>query len=316
MKRRVASLLVGALLLALVGELGARWVLGLGDPPLTVLDPEIEYLFAPNQDARRFGNRVIYNNVSMRSADSWSKTKERPDELRILVLGDSVINGGALTDHARLATTIAQEALDGPDRPVRVGNVSAGSWGPENLIAYVERFGWFDADFVVVVLSTHDLRDVRTYPNDLGPNFPLARPISALWEGVTRYLAPRLGLDVRPTPAAAPPPDAVERSVGALRTLFDLAEADGADLVVLHHPERDEPEHEHVEDAVLLRTVVERSGHLFIPMSAWLGSATERRGYYRDEIHINEAGQKVYADVLICLVRHRDSPRSCTRPRR
>ena len=178
MKRKLGFVLVGALLLALVGELGARWILGLGDPPLTVRDPEIEYLFAPNQDVRRFGNRVVYNNVSMRSADRWSMAKERPEELRVLVLGDSVINGGALTDHARLATTIAQETLDRPARPVRVGNVSAGSWGPENLLAYVERFGLFDADLAVVVLSTHDLRDVRTFPDDLGP--------TSRWRGRSR----------------------------------------------------------------------------------------------------------------------------------
>jgi hypothetical protein len=301
MRRRLVTLLVGALVLALLGEVGARWILGLGDPPLTVRDPEIEYLFAPNQDVRRFGNCVVYNNVSMRSADAWSRAKQRRGELRVLVLGDSVINGGALTDHARLATTIAHEALDRPDRPVRVGNVSAGSWGPENLLAYVERFGLFEADLVVIVLSTHDLRDVRAFPNDLGPDFPLERPNSALWEGVTRYLVPRLGFVVRP-PAATPPPDAIERSVSALQELFRLAGANRAVVVVLHHPEKGEAEHDHLADAALLRAVVERSGHLFIPMSAWLGTVDQRQGYYRDDMHVNEAGQRVYADVLICLV--------------
>jgi hypothetical protein len=111
MKRKLGFVLVGALLLALVGELGARWILGLGDPPLTVRDPEIEYLFAPNQDVRRFGNRVVYNNVSMRSADRWSMARERPEELRVLVLGDSVINGGGADrprtsrDHDRAGDT-------------------------------------------------------------------------------------------------------------------------------------------------------------------------------------------------------------------
>jgi hypothetical protein len=316
MKRKLGFVLVGALLLALVGELGARWILGLGDPPLTVRDPEIEYLFAPNQDVRRFGNRVVYNNVSMRSADRWSMARERPEELRVLVLGDSVINGGALTDHARLATTIAQETLDRPARPVRVGNVSAGSWGPENLLAYVERFGLFDADLAVVVLSTHDLRDVRTFPDDLGPDFPLARPVSALWEGLARYLAPRLGLGLRPPPAAPPPPHAIDRSVAALQKLFELAEANGVDLVVLHHPERDEPDQELVEDAAILRAAIERMGRIVIPMSVWLGSAAERQQYYRDEIHINEAGQRIYGEVLICLIEYLGSPRSCTKPRR
>lgn len=316
MKRRVGVLLVGALALTLSAELGARWVLGLGDPPLTILDPEIEYLFAPNQDLRRFGNRVIYNDVSMRSADAWANVAKRPDELRILVLGDSVINGGALTDHERLATTIAQKALDHAKRPVRVGNASAGSWGPENWLAYVDRYGTFGADLVVVVASTHDLRDVRTFPEELGPDFPLAKPTSALGEGIGRYLLPRLGLAERPPPPATAPSDAVDRSVAALEELFRKVRETGAHLVVLHHPERDEPDRDLAHDALLLRAVVERSGHVVVPMSAWLGTVGRRNRYYSDEIHINEDGQKVYADILICLAENRGSAQSCARPRR
>lgn len=174
----------------------------------------------------------------------------------------------------------------------------------------------FDADLAVVVLSTHDLRDVRTFPGDLGSDFPLARPVSALGEGLARYLAPRLGLGLRPPPAAAPPPDAVDRSVAALRKLFGLAEANGVELVVLHHPERDEPDQEPVEDAAILRGAIERMDRIVIPMSVWLGSVAERQRYYRDDIHINEAGQRVYSEVLICLIEYLGSPRSCTKPRR
>jgi len=124
----ISAVILGILL---TGEAFSRWYLGLGDPPLTVRDPEIEYMFAPNQDVRRFGNRVAYNAWSMRS-DPVAPRKPHPREFRMLVMGDSVINGGALTDQTRLATTLAQARLSSSDHPAFVGNVSAGSWGPEN----------------------------------------------------------------------------------------------------------------------------------------------------------------------------------------
>ena len=54
--------------LLLAGEWFARSVLGLGDPPLSITHPRIEYLYAPNQDVRRFGKRFLVNDYSMRSA--------------------------------------------------------------------------------------------------------------------------------------------------------------------------------------------------------------------------------------------------------
>ena len=63
--------LLGAVLvgLFLAAESFCRFYLGLGDPPLSMADPRIEYLFKPNQNCRRFGNTIRYNAWSMRSDD-------------------------------------------------------------------------------------------------------------------------------------------------------------------------------------------------------------------------------------------------------
>ena len=121
-------LLVALLVLLIAAELFARFYLGLGDPPLSMADPEIEYLFKPDQTCYPFHKRVHYNAWSMRSED-FPRHKSQPDELRVMVFGDSVVNGGSLTDHADLATTILQRRLsEDLGRPVVVGNISAGSW--------------------------------------------------------------------------------------------------------------------------------------------------------------------------------------------
>src|SRR3954462_12635056 len=62
-----AAILLLAMLIG--GEVFARFYLGLGDPPLLMSYPQIEYLFKPNGTYRRFGNHIHYNAYSMRSDD-------------------------------------------------------------------------------------------------------------------------------------------------------------------------------------------------------------------------------------------------------
>ena len=130
MKRTLLWLLAGCLILVAGAELVARFGLGLGTPPLSQPHPHIEYLFQPDQDVSRFGNRVLINAYAMRTPD-FAEVKPA-DEFRVMIFGDSVLNGGNLTDHAALATTLLSERLaEQRGQPVVVGNISAGSWGRE-----------------------------------------------------------------------------------------------------------------------------------------------------------------------------------------
>jgi hypothetical protein len=47
--------------LAISGELFCRYILGLGDPPLSITHPTIEYMFKPNQNLKRFDNHILIN---------------------------------------------------------------------------------------------------------------------------------------------------------------------------------------------------------------------------------------------------------------
>lgn len=77
-------------------EIALRVFFGFGDPLLYVADPEIGYLLAPNQSVRRFGNRIEINQFSMRSPNFTPKPEGNIK--RVLMLGDSIINGGWWTD--------------------------------------------------------------------------------------------------------------------------------------------------------------------------------------------------------------------------
>lgn len=272
-------------LLLVGGEAVARYVLGLGDPPLTIRDPDIEYLFAPNRCYDRFGNRVCYNEWSMRS-DPLPATRG-PGERRILVLGDSVINGGATTDQADLATEILKKRLG-----IVVGNVSAGSWGPANLLAYLRRFGSFDADEMIFVFSAHDLTDLPQFEPDLGPDFPEHTPPLALWEAVTRYLPRYLGIETAPSSNAAPRPHAEKLSEGkkAVSDLLALARSMTPRVCVVFHHDR---------DAIGTTPPEETAFHdLATGAGAEFVSGVETADGYRDFIHFNAAGQKALADTI------------------
>ena len=179
---------IGAAVALISGELIARYALGLGNPPLSTSHETIEYLYQPNQDVSRFGNRFLVNQYGMRS-ETFPPEKQSSAETRIMVFGDSVINGGNLTDHSNLATTLLQNELSqSSSNPVIVGNISAGSWGPGNWLAYAKEYGFFEADIVVLQISSHDWKDNPKF-KPLNPNtHPQDQPISAVTEGITRYL--------------------------------------------------------------------------------------------------------------------------------
>jgi hypothetical protein len=264
-------------------------------------DPKIEYLYKPNGTYERFGNTIHFNQWSMRS-DDFPKNKSDPKELRVLVVGDSVINGGAQTDQHELATAILQERLSQKlGRKVIVGNISAGSWGPPNQLAYLEKFGWFDADVVVFVWSSHDLEDAPTYQTLVGvsPDFPDRAPACALQDAIQRYL-PRYVPSLAKDPSPAKPMTPAERRQvcePAIRALVSGARDNRAAVIVALVRERLEgPDSNKMVD---LRALL--SSLRVDPIE--LGDAFRRsmdQGVepYRDNLHPNEVGQQIIADVL------------------
>ena len=239
------------------GEVVARYWLGLGTPPLSITHPKIEYMFKPNQDLQRFGNHQIYNEIGMRSAEMATLPQKR----QILVFGDSVLNGGNLTDHGDLATTRATT------KDVFFGNVSAGSWGPQNIGAWIDEFGFQGADAAVLVLSSHDLGDLPTF-EPLNPNtHPTAQPMSALLEGFSRYLprflpnwlrAPLLEKTIQARSSISPPIQH-EEGLKQVQLLIDrMADSTVATCLVLHRTQTELNGEEKIGSEILAAAFVQR----------------------------------------------------------
>lgn len=306
MRKRHKIVLGAALACALLivgAELFARFHLGLGDPMLWMDDPTIEYMFRPNQRGRQFGNEYLYNEYSMRSA-SMAPVKTDPNELRILFFGDSVLNGGHMTDQDCLATEIVRRVLQTRlQRPVAVGNISAGSWGPKNCLEYAKRFGLFGADVVVLVVSSHDYADNPAYLPVAGtsPIYPAEKPPCALYEAITRYLPMYL-------PRAAHRENAQENAVDeqaiavamdAARELVQMALSAEARVIPAQHLTVDEVKNSPQEGHRVFAELWHELGLPSVELGpAFADALKQGDNPYRDAIHPNALGQKIIAEAL------------------
>lgn len=289
MKRSLVWGLGSGIAALILAEVSLRMFWGLGDPPLYISDAEFEYIYAPNQDLVRFGNRVYVNAFSMRSREL-----NETDSIRILVIGDSIVNGGAQTSHDNLASTLLEEQLSAAlGHLVRVLNISAGSWGPDNAAAYLRRYGDFGAVAIVMVFSSQDRFDSMTHVPVVGvdPSFPGEKPLTAIGEVLCRYLLPRLARHAQPR---KPFPISDELNPGWLE-LTSFARERGIPLLAVLHPDLKEVSAgSYNEDGQVILALLDNLG---VEALAELNNGLSAL-MYRDDIHYNAAGQRKLAEEV------------------
>jgi lysophospholipase L1-like esterase len=296
---------VSGLGIVVASELFARLVLGLGSPPLSMSHPTIEYMFKPNQDVYRFGNRFIVNQYGMRT-EPFEQNLSSNRQLRVMIFGDSVLNGGNLTDHRSLATTIlARTWEDKFETDVIVGNISAGSWGPGNWLGYAKEYGFFDANAIIVVLSSHDFNDNPNF-KPLNPDtHPQNPPILAIFEGITRYLPrylPDFGSSSSQPAKTNRTKEATSQGIDDLSAFLKLAQQKTSHVFVFQYPSRQEAETGQKEEgyAQIRDLCTKLDVPVFSMHSTFHSSLQKGKELYRpnDPIHPNEAGQKLIADEI------------------
>jgi lysophospholipase L1-like esterase len=292
--------------MVIAAELLARFALGLGDPPLFRKDDAIEYVLKPGTYLR-FGHTIHINRWSQRSPEIEAK-KADPNELRVLVIGDSVVNGGALLDDAQIATHLLEESLSkGLGRRVRVLNIAAGSWGPQNQLAYLEKFGIFDADAAIIVWSSHDAWDVPRF-DGLREDQPVRRPTLAVGELITRYALPRLRRS--PDLASVPTNNDFDQAMQSAIDLIAFARSHNLPTAVVLHETRGEIEGKADTDQSLdrgrrlLKDMVTTTGvPLFFTRTHLAPALAKGEAVFQDDIHPSASGQRLLAECLEQAVR-------------
>lgn len=298
--KRWKGLLLSLVVLLTILEVIARWAFGLGNIPVYVSDPDYEYVYAPQQDVWRFGNHIITNNYGMRSKPINANCK-----VTILKIGDSVINGGSHIDQDDLSSTIIENSLQeeyGQD--VSVLNISAGSWGPDNAFAFIQKHGDFNASMIVLVFSSHDLHDNMHHQPIVGnhPSWPKRKPMLAITDGFSRYVWPEIRSWFSETSAEynylQNHDDSPVNSGWA--DFIGYCEMNDIELLVYLHPDNKESaNNKYNEEGQELINLLESRE---VPFMLGLGGYTTEM--YRDNIHPNAKGHETIANALYGPIRN------------
>ncbi len=293
----VVVLFVGILLI--MTEIILRSVWGFGEMLLFQEDQDFEYIAKPNQSIVRFGNENIYNEYSMRSLPLTRDVK-----CVVVGFGDSVFNGGTLTDQDSLATTIVENSLKQTSPGARFLNVSAASWGPDNCAAYLKRYGSFNAKMIILFISSHDAYDNITHEKTVGvhKSYPEKQYPLALLELMGRYVMPRvmnaLGSEVNANELMINK-DGTEFNPG-FEFFKNYSQDNNIPLLVCLHAERKEVEQGkfNPQGEEILAFCAKNNIKVITGMEV-----REELSDFRDDIHINEKGQKRWAGVLLKEIR-------------
>ncbi|MDJ0718316.1 MAG: SGNH/GDSL hydrolase family protein [Prochloraceae cyanobacterium] len=285
-------------------EVGLRLTVGLGNPLIYIPDEEIGYLLAPNQKVRRMGNRIEINQYSMRS-DSFSEVKPA-SVLRVLLLGDSIANGGWWTDRDETISALMREGLKSTFETVEVLNASANSWGPRNELAYLQKFGCFDAQAIVLLINTDDLFAVAptSIPVGRDRSYPDRKPPLALAEVLSRFVANEIPEMEKVNAEGG---DRVGFNLKAIEQIKAISTDAGAGLILAMTPllreVRDPSPRDYEKKARLrLQEFAETENINYIDFLSLFQATEEPESLYRDHIHLNLKGNKLVSEKLVISV--------------
>ncbi|MDB9314782.1 SGNH/GDSL hydrolase family protein [Spirulina sp. CS-785/01] len=295
----LATLAVGMFLTEAV----LRWKWGLGNPVLTQADAEMGYRFQPNQTTTRLGNQIHYNQYSQRSDPLLSQPQEQV--FRVLMVGDSVLNGGSAIDQSETISEQLEQKILKNGQTVEVLNASAGSWGIGNQWGYLQKFGTFKSDLLILQIGTHDLTQPTSTSARVGhdPNYPTEKPLLAWQELLLRYLLPRFHLSQsQEIPPTLKPEQQFEQNLDYLEQILQGAKQENLPVVVLYTPNWVDvlpTPHTPTYKPQFQRFLEAQQVPLIDVHSAWSSLPPETvKGYFRDSVHLTPEGSEAVADLL------------------
>ncbi|MFP1133302.1 SGNH/GDSL hydrolase family protein [Asticcacaulis sp. W401b] len=258
------------------------------------------YEIAPNQKVNRLGKKLTYNADGVRVADA--KMPYAAD--RILTLGDSITYGGSQISDTDSYPLKLEAKMQAAGFEISVLNPSAGGWSLLNEAAWLKSHGTMEAKLIYLQIGENDLFQPFSGSEilDNHPSFPTKKPISAVVEVLTRYIAPRLGLGktaVDPG-ASAFKSDAIalKASIGAIKDIAKRAHDNDAGLVIVYiQPRTPSSAVETIEakDA-LLATCKDLNVPVIDVSPAMVRAGID--SVFRDNVHPNAIGNEVLAGLV------------------
>ena len=293
--------LIGVLILI---EIALRLGFGFGNPPLYVADEQIGYLLAPSQKVTRFGNRIEINAYSMRAGAVEAQIE--PGTFRLFLLGDSLANGGWWTDQKNiLSLRIAhhlESYLPAPYKTIEALNASANSWGPRNELAYLERYGSFNAAVLVLLLNTDDLFGTQPTALQVGRDrsYPDKKPLLAILEVLDRYL--KRGQTISGLKEIQQEGgDRVGKNIAAIEGIYQKAVDDGAGFILVLSPLKREILGSRDYELTARQRLKDWAATADVPYLDLLETYQkypDPDALYRDHIHLSPQGNELVGEAI------------------
>ncbi|OCR01617.1 lipolytic protein G-D-S-L family [Oscillatoriales cyanobacterium USR001] len=299
----ILTLIVGLLVIV---EISLRVLFGFGNPLVYIPDSDCGYLLAPNQTVRRFGNRIEINQYSMRSPAIAPIPPT--STLRILLLGDSIANGGWWTNQPDTISEIIARLLRQKNHSnVEVLNASANSWGPQNELAYLQKFGHFGAQILVLLINTDDL--FAKIPSSLvvgrDRNYPDRKPPSAIIELCSRHLFPVAKFPEIETQTSKRG-DIVGDNLEAIGKIQTIATSANAQFVLAMTPLLREisdrsPRDYEIQARNRLTEFTQTEQIIYLDFLPIFNSIQQPTNLYRDNIHLSPQGNQLVSETISLL---------------
>jgi len=299
--------IVLTILIGLLGilEVGLRLIVGFGNPLTYNSDSKIGYILKPNQNVIRLGNRIKINQYSMRSEQIEESINNTT--LRIFLVGDSVANGNWWTDQNETISAMIEKQLHqklAQEKTVEVLNASANSWGPRNELAYLEKFGLFNSQTIILLINTDDL--FAKAPSSLvvgvDRNYPDKKPPLAIAEVISRYLlaAPKI-------PEIKEEGDRVGFNLEAIKKIQEIANQNNAKFILAMTPLLREvsesgPRDYEIKTRKRLEEFTHTENILYLDLLPIFKSVSEPASLYRDHIHLSPEGNQVISETISKLI--------------
>lgn len=326
----IFSIILGVIIILFGLEIALRLTIGFHNPLLYLADPEIGYLLAPNQQVRRFRNRVVINEYSMRSP-SLVNPKQG---LRILLLGDSVLNGSWWTDQADTISEVIRRNLqvtpffkeargnqlrqNSPKSPekntldIEILNASANGWSPRNLLAYVQKFGFFQSDILVLLLNTDDLFGTAPTSIPVGSDdvqgdryYPRRKPALAIAEAAVRLFVPYTPPPVM-AQVNAEEGDRVGFNLTALEAIYQITQTEKSQLIIsltpLWHEVSAQPKDYEILARERLGKFIQDRSIPYLDFLPIFQNHPAPKTLYRDQIHLTSLGNNLVSTEISKLL--------------
>ena len=265
-------------------------IIGFGDPPLVLLDSKVEYYLKPKQRYSRFGNQISSNSYGMRAEEITLANID----MHVYIFGDSIVYGNHFLDQEE----IVGYQLDALSHPLEnnVYSVAASSWGPQNILAYINKFGPFKGKVAILIQSSHDRQDVPFESDNIVP-YRTKTSLTAIGDFsqalFQRYVPKtsrkdKIGLTLGERRARSS--RSLEELVGVLKEHFKH-------VLLVHHATRLESANANVEASRYYALMAKKMSIDFLS-TVPLYKKCKHNNIYRDDIHLNNHGSQCLSQLI------------------